>query len=561
MKMKKLILILSVIFIAYGCGEEFTTQAPQGILADENLQNSLGVNLLLTSAYSALDGINGKGGSDWSVTGDNWWFDVIADDAHKGSTDGDQAELFNLETFTFNTNDPYISGKWSALYSGANRANAVINVGSAEALDGDPEVAQAVAEAYFLRGHYYFELQKIWGNPAYIDEISFAATEFNVANTGDIWEKIESDFAYAKANLAATSSDPGRPNATTATAFLGKVMLFQSKYAAALAEFNAVIASGKYGLNADYVDNFNIAGENSSESVFAIQFAADAGLSNNGNRGGTLNFPGGGPLNTCCGFYQPTIDLASAFKTVAGLPMLDTYHDTPITNDYGIASADAFTPHAGDLDIRIDYTMGRRGVDFNGFGINPGADWVRATPGDISGPHLGAKNHYRANELANRGSGGWGEERAGINYNIMRYADVLLMAAECEVEVGSLETARGYVNQIRTRAAASTPIDITGATTYNVTDYTTAWNDQAIARDAVRFERRLELAMEGHRFFDLKRWGVLKTTLDSYVLLEAVTIANFGTKAKSFGTHMVDLPIPLGAIDLSLETLTQNTGY
>lgn len=500
--MKKILLILSVIFISYGCGDDFTQIAPKGVLADETLQNAVGVNLLLTSAYSALDGINSTSGDPWFDTGDNWWFDVLSDDAHKGSEDSDQPDLYNLEVYSWSTGNPYIAGKWRGLYAGANRANAVISVGAPLAEAGDADVAQAVAEAYFLRGYFYFELQKIFGNVAYIDEMQFASSEYNQPNTnGPIWDKVEADFVYAKANLAETSADPGRANKMTASAFLGKTYMFQSKYAEAKTEFDLVIASGAYGLNSDYVTNFNAAGENSRESIFAIQFAADGGLSNNGNRGGTLNFQVGGVTSFCCGFYQPSIDLASAFKTDAGLPMLDTYHDTPITNDYGIGSADAFTPHAGELDIRIDYTMGRRGVDFNGFGTMPGADWVRASATDISGPFIAAKNHYIAGEDENRGSGGWGEQRTGINYNIMRYSDLLLMSAEIDVEIGSVEDARAKVNQVRARAAASTPVDGTAATTYNVAEYTAAWTDQATARKAVRFERRLELAMEGHRFF------------------------------------------------------------
>jgi hypothetical protein len=143
----------------------------------------------------------------------------------------------------------------------------------------------------------------------------------------------------------------------------------------------------------------------------------------------------------------------------------------------------------------------------------------------------------------------------------MRYSDLLLMSAEIDVEIGSVEDARAKVNQVRARAAASTPVDGTAATTYNVAEYTAAWTDQATARKAVRFERRLELAMEGQRFFDLKRWGVLPATINAYVAKEAVTIANFGTKANTFNDYNKDLCIPLGAIDQSLNTLVQNDGY
>ena len=558
--MKKIYLILSVLFISFGCGEDFTSINPKGVLADATLQNAGGVNLLLTSTYSALDGIYNGAGDPWFSTGDNWWFDVLSDDAHKGSEDSDQAPLFDLETYNWTTANAYPLGKWRALYAGANRANAVINVALPIA-ESDAAVAQAMAEAHFLRGFFYFELQKIWGKVAYIDEVQYASNEFNQPNTGDVWKQIEDDFKYAADNLASSSSEPGRANSWTAKAFLGKAHIYQGEYADASTQLEAVISSGVYALNTEYVDNFNSAGENSKESVFAIQFAADGGLSNNGNRGGTLNFQIGSDLGgLCCGFYQASVDLASAFKTESGLPMLDTYHDTPITNDYGLSVDDAFTPHAGDLDPRIDYTMGRRGILFNGFMVMPGASWVRAGAVDISGPFISSKNHYRAGEDDNRGSGGWGEQRTGINYNIMRYADVLLMAAECDVEAGRLEAARTKVNLIRTRAAGSTAAD-PAVTNYNISTYDAVWSDAAVAKQAVRFERRLELAMEGHRFFDLKRWGVLAATVNSYVTKEAQTITNFGDKAQTFQSHMVDMFIPLNAIDLSTGTLTQNAGY
>ena len=198
------------------------------------------------------------------------------------------------------------------------------------------------------------------------------------------------------------------------------------------------------------MDNFNAAGENGPESMFAIQFASDDGRSYNGNGAGTLNFPGGGPLGTCCGFYQPTQDLVNAYQTDGtGLPLLDSYTATDVTSDYGINSDEPFTPHTGPLDPRLDYTVSRRGIDYNGFGLNPGKEWIRATFTDISGPYLPKKNVYQADEVGdNRGTGGWGSDWSGINYNVMRFADVLLMAAEAAVEQSSpnLPLALDYVN-------------------------------------------------------------------------------------------------------------------
>lgn len=544
------------------CGKDFTESTAYGALSDENLQNAQGIDLKLIGAYSLLDGMSATGGADWEKTGDNWWFDVISDDAHKGSTNGDQADLFLLETFDWTSSNPYIYGRWRALYAGTNRANAVIDLIS-QITDGD--FTQQMAEARFLRGYYNFQLQRIWGNPPYISEENYANTEFNQPNPGPIWDKIEADFSFAKDNLAPTQNDVGRPTSWTAKAFLGKVLLYQKKYGEALTLFDEVINSGKFALLPEYVDNFRLAGDNSVESLFAIQFAADAGQSYNGNRGGTLNFPGGGPINSCCGFYQATQDLVNAFQTKDGLPLLDTYNQHDVANDYGIFSDEAFTPETGPLDPRLDYTVGRRGIDFNGWGINPGKDWIRASFADISGPYLAKKSMYYAGEDANMGTGGWGQQRAGINYHIMRYSDVLLMAAECAAEGGDLDKALNYVNQIRNRAKNMTYVkDVDGsgnpAANYSIEPYT-SFPDKEYAIKAVRFERRLELGMEGQRLFDLRRWGNATQVMNDYIANEARTIPPFGIAAKPYQDKHNLCPIPLNAIDLSGGVISQNPGY
>lgn len=554
---------VTLLAVLVACSEDFTTKPAVGALSDDALANAQGVDLLLVGAYSALDGIrNNQGAADWTVSGDNWWFDVLADDAHKGSTDGDQADLFQLEIYDWQTGNPYIFGKWNGLFAGVNRANAVISlINSLE--EGD--FSSQLAQARFLRGHFNFELQKIYGNVPYISEENFAATEFNQPNTGPIWDEIEADFQFAVDNLPNSQADVGRPTAWAAKAFLGKVHLFQSDFGPALTLLQDVINNGPYALNAEFLDNFSLAGDNSAESVFAIQFTTDAGQSFNGNRGGTLNFPNPGPFGSCCGFYQPTQDLANAYQTDgSGLPLLNTFNQTDIANDYGVNSADPFTPHTGPLDPRIDYTVGRRGIDYNGYGPHIGADWIRATFADISGPYLSKKNVYQAGEDANQGTGAWGQQHSGINYHIMRYADVLLMAAEAAVETGDLATALNYVNQVRNRAKNMTPVmneaGDAPAANYQIEPYV-AFPDAAFARQAVRFERRLELAMEGHRLFDLRRWGNTVSVLNDYVSNEARTIANFGTKANAYEARMDLLPIPISAIDLSGGVLTQNPGF
>ena len=561
--MKTRISFLFAILLVIACSKDFTESPAVGALSDDALKNATGVDLLLTGAYSTLNAqVNVGYGNYWGRAADDWTADVLSDDAHKGSTDDDQADLKEIELYNWDPGNGYWSARWGVLFAGANRANAVIAL--INSIEGGDFSAQ-LAEARFLRGHFNFQIQRYWGNVPYISEENYANTEFNQPNSGPIWDKIEADFSYAKENLPASQAEPGRPTKWTATAYLGKTYIYQSKFPAALAEFEAVINSGAYALLPNYVDNFKAKGENGTESVFAIQFTTDSGQSFNSNSMGTLNFPNPGPFGSCCGFYQPTQDLANAFQVDAnGLPLLDTYNDQDIANDYGVNSDEPFTPHAGTLDPRIDYTVGRRGIDYNGYGVNVGKDWIRANFSDISGPYLGKKHVYHEDEASiTQATGGWGEQLSGLNYHIIRYADVILMAAEAAVEVGQLDKALDYVNQIRLRAKNSDVVldeDGNPAANYSVEPYA-SFASADYARKAVRFERRIELGMEGQRLFDLRRWGTQVSTMNEYFNNEARTISNIAQKRSTVTDKHTLLPIPLQAIDLSGGILTQNPGY
>jgi len=565
--MKKIaITFLSLIFLTIGCSEDFTDIDSIGTLSDTQLDNSKGVNLLLTGAYSVLDGIRQNSqGNEWGRSADNWVMDVVSDDAHKGSTDSDQADLFELEVYNWATGNGYFLARWSVLYAGVNRANAVINLITNS--DDPASYDLQHAQARFLRGHFNFELVKIFGSVPLITLENYSNQEFNQPNasTADLWAAIEADFTYAKANLPGAYSGDytqrGRPLSFAAAAFLGKAHLYQSEWAQALTELN-IAMSGPYALHPNLVDNFKSATENGAEAIFAIQYSADDAQSKQGNATGALNYTIG-VGGWCCGFYQPTQDLVDAYKTEGGLPQLDTFQDTHVDNDFGIASAEAFTPYAGSLDPRLDYTVGRRGIDYNGYGPMGGKDWVRASFDDISGPYLAKKNVFTNGDDANIGVGGWGQNLSGLNYHIMRYADVLLMAAEANVELNNLAAAQVLVNQVRARAQSMATVKNAAgadAANYDIALYTAPWTAQTDARKAVRFERRLELAMEGHRSFDLRRWGVAETVMNKYIAEEGETITPFA-KGQSFQSKHTLFPIPLSAIDGSGGIITQNPGF
>ena len=562
--MRNIFIVLFVLLAVVSCKEDFTTNPAIGALSDEALQNETGVNLLLTGAYSSLNAQRANGfGNGWGLAADNWTSDVMADDAHKGSTDDDQADLKEVELMNWATGNGYFYAKWGVLFAGINRANAVIDLIN-KIEDGD--FSAQLAEARFLRGHWNFQLQTMYGNVPYIGDAEYSATEFNQPNPGPIWDKIEADFDYAVNNLPASQAEPGRPNSWVAKAYLGKTYLHQSKWSDASGMLNDVVNNGPYDLLPNFVNNFRSDGENGSESLFAIQFTTDGGQSFNANSTGALNFPNPGPFGSCCGFYQPTQDLLNAFQTDAdGLPLLDTYNQQDVASDYGVLSSESFTPHTGNLDPRVDYTVGRRGIDYNGYGEHIGSDWIRAQFSDISGPYLPKKNVYWADDASNtQATGGWGQQLSGINYNVIRFADVLLMAAEAAVETGDLSTALANVNRVRERAKTSSylqAVDGSGdAATYVIEPYADFPNAD-MARKAVRFERRIELGMEGHRMFDLRRWGNFKNVMTTYFSNEARTISNIADKVSPVEDKHNLYPIPLGAIDLSGGALSQNPGY
>lgn len=542
----------------------FTQQTLEEQLSDPALQTSTDINFLLDAAYLALDGNGSRtgGSADWHLAADNWFLDIVSDDAHKGSTDGDQPYALSLELFNWIPENDYLKGKWNALMHGVNMSNAVINV--VNNLNDQASYNVQYAQARFLRGHYNFELQKIWVNVPYVSEENYAANELIQPNDGPIWDKIEADFSYAADHLPDSRGGqynvPGRPIKTTAKAYLGKALLYQGKWNAALSELQYVINSGQYALQSDYFANFRSDGENGSEMVFSVKFTADSQQSPLGRRGSTLNYPIG-PMTggMCCGFYQPSQNLANAFQTDSnGLP-LSNWVTSDIANDAGIMTDEPFILHTGPLDPRIDFTIARRGIEFNGYGIFTGKENIRAEFTDISGPYVAKKHMYTQSDPENFGVGGWGEQRSGIDYHVIRYADVLLMAAEASVELGSLETARGYVNQVRSRAKNSPRAD--ESPNYVIDTYNSTWTNTNTARSAVRHERRVELGMEGHRLFDLRRWGAMVQVLNQYIEHEGRTIPTFKQRVFTVQYKHQAFPIPLDIILSSEGVITQNPGY
>jgi hypothetical protein len=544
--MKKKIIVFTALIcmgMMNSCKDKFLETTPLGVGNETMLSNKTGVNAVLIGAYSLLDGV-GSGGTYFSAVS-NWIYGTVAsDDGYKGSDVGDLAQITTIEKYIPQADIGGYNEKWVALYDGVSRSNDVLRL-IAKATDmTEAEKTQATAEARFLRGWYHFEAKKMWNMVPYVDE---TVTDYiNLPNDKDIWPNIETDFQFAVDNLSATKAQVGRASKWSAKAMLAKVHMYQNDYTAAKPLLVDIIANGPFSLVPNYHDNFKIASENNSESVFEVQMSvADGGSGENGNWGDNLNFPYGSGPGGCCGFYQPSQNLVNAFKTdAAGLPLLDTFNDVDVKNDEGLASSDAFTPYDGTLDPRLDWTVGRRGIPFLNWGVHPGKNWIRDQ--NFAGPYTFKKFFAASGENAGAES-----PRANANnYRAIRYADLLLMRAEIAVEESDLPTALTIVNQIRTRAATELvkKDDGTPAANYLVKPYA-SFASQDYARKAVRFERRLELAMEGHRHFDLVRWGNADVVLNAYLAKESkkrtyLTGATFKKGSSEY------FPIPQAQIDI-----------
>ena len=564
-----------------------------------------GIEGLLLNTYSFLDGVYPtQVASPWETGTDNWLYGSVAGgDAHKGSNASDQQEAAEIEAFTHTATDSYFQAKWDVNMLGIRYANAVLNqlplVKDASVSVAD--AAEITAEARFLKGFYELELAKLWRNVPYVNQAAVYIKGYkDVTNPGPVWDKIEADFAAAAASLPVTQTAVGRPNKYAAEAFEAKALMFDHKYSQAKTLLTDLINSGvtssgaKYNLGL-YANNFNPSTKNGPESVFAVQAVVNDGSNGyDGNSGDLLNFPNGG-ATTCCSFFQPSISLVNAFNTDAltGLPLLDTFNNSDLGNDLGLASNAGFTPTTASLDSRLDWTVGRRGLPYLDWGIMNG--WARETG---SGPYLNMKSEFyvSAKAATSEAYAGWAANQStSNNYNEIRFADVLLWAAEVEVEIGSLQTAEDYVNKVRSRAAdptgwvhtyqdAANPTN--GSTTIAAANYKVglygsagvntstgfATNGQAYSRKAVYFERMIELGMEGQRFFDLQRWdgiyggpagsGFMAGIINSYLNHESnVANMNYSFSGSHFTQGKNELyPIPQSQLTLAVG-MKQNPGY
>ncbi|RPE08051.1 RagB/SusD family nutrient uptake outer membrane protein [Chitinophaga lutea] len=567
MKRINSIILLAFMGLLAACSSEFLEKTPQGELSGPQLETPDGVEGVLLGAYGLMNGnVNGTWGN-YSSSPSQWLFgEVGADNAHKGSNNGDQPNMNQVELHQVSSTNDNTEIMWNRYYEGVARCNNTLRilktVQAGNNKLSDARALEVEAEAKMLRAHYYFMLRRVFVNIPYVDETIATADAITIPNNVEVYPKIEEDLKFAVANLPVTKpkGEKGRADKIAAQAYLGKVYLYQKKYAEALALFNTVINAKPSIVTMPFTDNFDVTKENGPESIFAAQHSINPdGSGDNANVGDMLGgFYGSAPVN-CCGFYQPSFDLVNSYKvTAAGLPMLDNgYRTNPFKSDFGLTGA-AKTNYTPDktiaVDPRLDYTVGRRGVPYRDWGLMAGDAWIRDPA--YAGPFVGVKHMIEQAQFSGQAVAG-GLYITGLNVNIIRLADVYLMAAECNIETGALGEAMRLVNLVRARAALLPAKEVGGtpAAAYKVLPYA-AFPSADYARNAVRFERRLELAMEGHRFYDLVRWGIAKQVIESYSAFEGGILSSFAGIV--FEDQDAYFPIPQQQIDRSQGALKQN---
>ncbi|MBC8769565.1 RagB/SusD family nutrient uptake outer membrane protein [Arenibacter sp. BSSL-BM3] len=552
----KHIINFTLAILLVSCSSDFLERDPYGQLTQEQISKEENLESLIVGAYSILNGQIDNASNAFNSPASNWSFgDVVSDDAYKGGGGtGDQNNIHQMEIFNTNPSIIDIERKWKALYEGVRRTNLVIGVlNDTDNITADLK-QQRLAEMKFLRGHFYFELKKIYNRIPFLDENATSLSDFKVSNTEltdeQLWSKIEADFNDAYATLPTTQSQKGRPTKYAAMSYLAKVYLFQEKWSQVLTATEDVILNGGYGLMDNFEDAFLPENDNGPEVIFSIQQSINDGAPNNynGSIGDRLLAPGG-PRYPAYGFLRPTQNLVNAYKTNnVGLPTMDNSELTASDN----------------VDPRIDFTLGRPGIPYKDLGILYQADWARdlATYGPY-GPKKRIVSANSSNHLLV-----WPYVNA-MNYYIIRYADVLLWRAEALIHTDDLEGARTIINDIRKRARDGNKVmTLDGSATaanYLIEEYP-AFTDANQAMTVLRMERRLEFAHEGHRFFDLVRWGTAEQVINNYVTAEKV-IRPYLSGVNFIGGKHEYFPIPQSQVDLGgtdesgNPLIIQNSGY
>lgn len=541
------------------CGDDFLGKDPQGSLLPEDMASVTGVDLLTVNAYAGL-AARVDNFDPYQASPFNWvWGGIYGGDANKGSDPGDQSVVNEIELYNTMATNNYIEQKWVWVYSVAKRANLALSALEGAKADMPEETYKSrLGELKFIRALVYFEGIRVFG--PYIPWVDESITENDpkVHNDQDIRSNIVADVDVAIANLPDRQAEVGRANVWAAKALKAKILMFQKDLVAAKPILKDVLENGVtnkgelYALEDDLDKNFNALAENGKESVFAIQYSNAA--QDMGNAAFCLNYPHNSGPGGCCGFYQPSYELVNSFQVdEKGLPYLNNEYRTKpsVSKRGGEGDPVGVNDKSISVDPRLDFAVGRYGIPYKDWGL-PKDDWVR---NPVNGGIFLPKKHVLSKAEQDAGMktlyDGWAPGSC-MNMQYLSVRDLILLYAECLANDGQLAEAMAQVNKVRARAALDVNIvkqeDGTPAANYKIAEYPTshaAYSNKDVCIKAVRMERKLELAMEGERWFDLVRWGgdIMSAELKAYIDYEKNYIPKFAA-ASILPAGKTMLPVP-----------------
>ena len=556
---------------------DFIEVEPEGVINEELAMEN--PEKMVTSAYAML-------GDCWFSYPFNLWpyGDVASDDCLKGGSGTTDTGYHPMEIWSTLTSTPgEFDELWYRLYCAISRCNrALVSVAEyGEDKLGAEKARQRDAEVRFLRAHFYFKLITMFRQIPWIDEQVYKnntqeQTRNDEFTYEQLFQKIINDFKVAYDVLPANQTDGGRVNKIAAASYLAKCYLtlawgdgyeatngvahINQEYMQKVVEYTNDVVSSQYGYLEDFGDIFLPEYKNSKESIFAVQCSDYKDDNTTFGRANWSNM-----LNGCwgmwsCGwdFHKPSQNLVSAFKTKNGLPDFDNYDKTI---DYPVNGA----PTTQKWDPRLFHTVGMPTFPYKY------EEAYTMTKGNSRTPNT--YGYYTSlKEVPQRSKGEtysspW--QAFDMNDYVLRYSDVMLMRAEALIETGQLAEARTIINDIRQRAKNSVAKHIQYADDQcEIALYpTTYFNDKETARKCLQWERRLELAMENGRYFDLRRWGIASKTLNAYFeteqhdVYDGQTYAQYLKDAHYTAGKNEFYPVPYNQLYYVPGLYSQNKGY
>ena len=502
MKKLKNIGFLIIIVSFFNCADFIENEITGRQTLDNYYSNLSEVDKAVMGCYASLSP------QDWWQN-DFFWLvgDICSDDAFKGNTNqGDQRDFGNLADFNITSANEWLDIKWRYTYQGIFRSNLVIKNVPDSPVD-DQQKKKFIAEAKFLRGIYYFELVKNFGGaPLLTEPIAINEANLSRSTAAEVWSQIETDFTESIVDLPKKSelnaTTIGRATKGAAMSYLAKAYLYQNKYQEAQDYALQVVNSSEYNLNDNFENVWSINNPNGNGSIFEIQQS-----------------------------YSDIYDSGSALPVVTR---------SRADGGWGFCTPSSHLDNFMGTDPRRVHTIIRQGenvdADHPSYDTNPSENMTGRTN----------RKYYlskldRAPNQENR--------RSGLNHILFRYADLLLMHAEAAYQNGDEQSAKISLNKVRNRVGLG--------------DITTT--GQQLLEDIYK-ERRLELAMEGHRYYDLKRTGRLATAMNDFldynINRNTDTYDSGNDEGKFFdASKHILFPIPQAEIDLSGGLISQNPGY